>query len=178
MKILLSIIIGLFITAPIFISIFIYNRKKKMKWIYGGSFLTLIATFIIFLTLLEIKIPNNNFNENEFKQRYSNVFQIKLPGSVKILKKEYKKDVGLFGSEYWTATIIYDENGYMNLLNYVKKENEMLLQDYTGKPKIDCVTGYNIIYSIKTNYMNPYNYEVFFFEDKKTAQIKLIIYGD
>jgi hypothetical protein len=98
MKILLSIIIGVFITAPIFISILIYNRKKKMNWIYGGAFLTLIATFIIFLTFLEIRIPSNNFNENEFRQKFTNVFQIELPGSVEILKKEYKKDGGLFGT--------------------------------------------------------------------------------
>jgi hypothetical protein len=178
MKILLSIIISLILTAPIFISIFFYYRKKNIKWIYGGGFLTLIATFFIFLIAIEIRIPDNNFNENEFKQSYTNVFQSELPNSVKIFKKEYKREGGLFGAEYWTATIEYNENGYVDLLNYVKKENEMLLQDFSDKPKVDCITGDNIIYSIKTNYMNPWNYEIIFFEDRKTTQIKLTVYGD
>jgi hypothetical protein len=175
MKILLSIIISLILTAPIFISIFLYHRKKNVKWIYGGGFLTLITTIFIFLLVLMIRIPDNSFNDNEFKQSYTNIFHLELPNSVKILKKEYKKEGGLFGSEYWTATVEYNENGYVDLLNYVKKENEMLLQDFSVKPKVDCITGDNIIYSIKTNYMNPWNYEVNFFEDRKTAQIKLII---
>jgi hypothetical protein len=60
MKIILSIIIGLVIIAPTFISILIFNRKKKMKWIYGGAFITLIATFFVLLILLEIRMPNND----------------------------------------------------------------------------------------------------------------------
>ena len=54
----------------------------------------------------------------------------------------------------------------------------MLMQDFRGKPKIDCTTGDNIIYSITTNNNNPWNYEVNFFEDMKTVQIELIIFGD
>ena len=178
MKIVLSIIISIIITAPIFISVFIYCRKKHIKWIYGGAFLSFIATFSIFLILLEIKMPSNNFNENGFKQIYSEVFNLELPSSVSFLKKQYKKESGLFGTEYWTVTILYDSNGYKDLLNCVKKENEMLMQDFRGKPKIDCTTGDNIIYSITTNNNNPWNYEVNFFEDMKTVQIELIIFGD
>jgi hypothetical protein len=178
MKIILSIIVVLFITAPTFISIFIFNRKKQIKWIYGGALLTLIATFVVFLILMEIRIPNNDFNEKEFKHNYTEIFKLKFPSSANILKKEYKKDSGLFGHEYWTVRLIYSEDEYNNLLNYVKDENEMLLQDYSENPKPDCITGKSIIYSIATNYMNPWNYEIYFFEDRETIRLKMIIYGD
>lgn len=149
-----------------------------MKWIYGGAFITLIATFFVLLILLEIRMPNNDFNEKDFRNNYNEIFKFKFPDSAKIVKKEYKKDGGFLGDEYWTVRIEYSDNEYKELLNYVKSENEMLLKDYSNKPILDCITGKNIIYSIATNYMNPWNYEIYFFEDRKTIRIKLIIYGD
>jgi hypothetical protein len=178
MKTILSIIIGLVIIAPTFISIFIFNRKNQIKWIYGGAFFTLIATFFVLLILMEIQIPDTDFKINNFRNIYTEIFQLNFPDSANIIEKDYRKDGGLFGHEYWTVTIKYSDSQYEELLDYVKSENEMLLKDYDEKPKLDCVTGENIIYSITTNYMNPWNYEIDFFEDRKTTRIKLRIHGD
>jgi hypothetical protein len=178
MKIILSIIVGLILIAPTIISFIIFKRKKRTAWIYGGILLTLITTILFFYILMEIKMPNNKFNENSFRENYKDIFKLELPSDYGLIYKKYEKESGLFGNETWTAKISYNEEEYSKLLNYVKAENEMLLKDYSNNPIVDCETGNKIVYSIQTNYMNPWNYNIDFYEDNKTLRLQIVIYGD
>lgn len=178
MKIILSIIVGLILISPTIISLIIFKRKKRTAWIYGGISLTLITTILFFYILIEIKLPNNKFNDKRFRETYKDVFTLDLPNDYTLIDKKYEKESGLFGNEIWIAKISYNENEYLKLLNYVKSENEMLLKDYKNNPLVDCETGNKIVYSIQTNYMNPWNYNIDFFEDNKTLRLKIVMYGD
>lgn len=178
MKIILSIITGLLIILPTIISILIYKKKKLLNWIYGGLILTLITTILSFNILLEIRLPDNRFDENSFKRTYKDIFNMELPIESKITDKKYEKEIGLFGNETWKAKISLDERAYFKLLNNIKTENKILLKDYNKNEVIDCETGIKIAYSINTNYMNPWNYKIDFFEDNKTIRVTITVLGD
>ena len=178
MKIILSIIIGLILIVPTCISILIFKKKNQIKWMYGGILLTLIFTILLFYILMEIRLPNNSFSEDRFKETYKEIFQLDLQSGYKIIDKKYEKESGLFGNEIWTVSISLNGNDYLKLLNYVKTENQMQLKDYNQNPLIDCETTNKIVYSIQTTYMHPWNYNIDFFDDKKTIRMKIIEYRD
>ena len=54
----------------------------------------------------------------------------------------------------------------------------MQLKDYNENPLIDCETTDKIVYSIQTTYMNPWNYNINFFDDKKTIRMEIIVNKD
>jgi len=178
MKLILSIIIGLILIVPTCISFLIFKKKNQIKWMYGGILLTLIFTILLFYILMEIRLPNNSFSEDRFKETYKEIFHLDLQSGYEIIDKKYEKESGLFGSEIWTVRISLNGNDYLKLLDYVKTENEMQLKDYNENPLIDCETTDKIVYSIQTTYMNPWNYNINFFDDKKTIRMEIIVNKD
>jgi len=165
--------------VPILISLIVFKRNKQIKWVYGGIVFTLIMTMLAFFTLITIRFPDNTFYESDFEETYEEIFfKMELPNEYNLIAKDYEKGSGLFGHETWTARLSFNEKDYTKLLNYVKNENQMLLEDHTDNPLTDCKTGDKIIYSIATSYMNPWNYNIDFFEDNKTFRLTMIVYGD
>ncbi len=178
MKTILSIIVGLILIAPTFISLFIYKRKGRIAWVYGGAGMTFFATVLYSCLLMEIRFPGNDFSEADFRKTYKMIFNVALPKNIDIVESKYERGSGLFGNETWRARISFNEADYLKLLDYVKTENELLLKNHVNNPLNDCQTGQKIIYTIQTNYMNPWNYNIEFFQDKKTVRLVLTIYGE
>jgi len=178
MKIIISEVLGFILLVPLLFAVKLYARNKRIKWIYAGLVLTTFMSILFFNFLLEFRLPSNTFEESRFKETYKEIFQLEFPTNYSLISKKYTKEGGLYGTEIWTASILFNEIEYLKLLNRIKEENEILLKDFTEDPVSDCETGHKIVYTIKTNYMNPWNYNIDFFQDKRTVRIELTIFRD